>query len=59
LDKKDIKYIIKIGALLCKNNTNKLRSCKKVEIVYTHVRNLEQTNVQGCVKVTNEKVVVI
>ena len=38
LSKKEMSYIIKVGALLCKNNTNKLKICKNVEIIYTYIK---------------------
>ena len=39
--KKEIRYIIKAGALLCKLNTNKLKSLKNVEIIYTQIKNFD------------------
>jgi predicted ribosome quality control (RQC) complex YloA/Tae2 family protein len=56
--KKDIKYIIKIGALLCKSNTNKLKSIKNVEIIYTQIKNITKTDVAGCVITQNTKTIV-
>jgi predicted ribosome quality control (RQC) complex YloA/Tae2 family protein len=58
IDKKELKYIIKVGALLCKNNTNKLKSFKNVEIIYTQIKNITKTNVQGCVLTNNTKTVI-
>ena len=55
IDKKDLRYIIKIGALLCKNNTNNLKSFKNVEIIYTQIKNITKTNKLGCVTATNTK----
>ena len=49
LSKKEIRYIIKVGALLCKNHTNKLKSIKNVEIIYTCIKNVVKTDVPGCV----------
>ena len=57
--KKEIRYIIKVGALLCKMNTNKLKSLKNVEIIYTQIKNIEKTNVSGCVITKNHKQIVI
>jgi predicted ribosome quality control (RQC) complex YloA/Tae2 family protein len=57
MNKKDLKYIIKVGALLCKNNTNKLKSLKDVEIIYTTIRNITKTNVEGCVLTQNTKII--
>lgn len=58
LYKKEIQYIIKIGALLCKNNTNKLKTLKNVEIIYTFIKNIEKTNTPGCVLTTNTKTII-
>ena len=54
-EKKNIKYIIKIGALLCKNNTNKLKSLKNIEIIYTPIKNVIKTNILGCVQTLTSK----
>lgn len=59
ITKKNTKYIIKLGALLCKNNTNKLKNQKNIEIIYTQIKNIEKTNIIGCVNVKNEKVIII
>lgn len=57
--KKEMRYIIKAGALLCKMNTNKLKSLKNVEIIYTQIKDIEKTNVSGCVITKNHKQIVI
>jgi predicted ribosome quality control (RQC) complex YloA/Tae2 family protein len=59
IDKSDLKYIIKVGALLCKNNTNKLKSQKNVEIIYTQIKNVIKTAIAGCVQTTNTKTIII
>jgi len=51
-------YIIKVGALLCKNNTNKLKSIKNVEIMYTYIKNIVKTEVPGCVISQNTKTII-
>lgn len=56
---KEKKYIIKAGALLCKKYTNKLKSLNDVEIVYTQIKNIEKTQTPGCVKIKNEKKIII
>lgn len=56
---KNKKYIIKIGAVLCKNNTNKLKNIQKLHIIYTQIRYVEKTNIIGCVNITNEKYIII
>jgi predicted ribosome quality control (RQC) complex YloA/Tae2 family protein len=58
IDKKDLRYIIKTGALLCKNNTNKLKSMKNVEIIYTQIKNITKTDVEGCVLTQNAKSII-
>ena len=58
VDKKDLRYIIKAGALLCKNNTNKLRTLKNVEIIYTQIKNITKTKVPGCVSTENTKTII-
>jgi predicted ribosome quality control (RQC) complex YloA/Tae2 family protein len=55
INKKELRYIIKMGALLCKINTNKLKSLNNVKIVYTQIKNIEKTNIPGCVKIKNGK----
>jgi predicted ribosome quality control (RQC) complex YloA/Tae2 family protein len=57
MHKKDLRYVIKIGALLCKNNTNKLKSLKDVEIIYTKIKNITKTDVEGCVVAENTKTI--
>jgi len=58
IDKKDLKYIIKTGALLCKNNTNKLKSMKNIEIIYTQIKNITKTDCEGCVLTHNTKSII-
>ena len=58
IDKKDLRYIITVGALLCKNNTNKLKSLKNVDIIYTQIKNVTKTDVDGCVLTQNVKTIV-
>lgn len=59
INKKDIRYIIKMGANLCKNNTNKIKNAKKVEFIYAYIKNIEKTDILGCVNVNNKKTIVI
>jgi predicted ribosome quality control (RQC) complex YloA/Tae2 family protein len=59
ISKKDIKYIVKMGAVLCKKNTHKLKTQYKTEFVYCPVKNLIKTDVVGCVSVSNGKYVII
>ena len=58
INKKEPSYIIKVGALLCKSNTNKLSGLKNVEIMYTKIENVAKTSVPGCVITQNTKTIV-
>ena len=51
IGKKLLRIIIKKGAMLCKQHTNKLTSQSDVEIIYTHVKNIQKTEIAGCVNV--------
>ena len=59
ITRKEIKYIIKAGAILCKKYTNKLKSLTNIEFVYTQIKNIEKTQYSGCVQIINEKKIVI
>jgi predicted ribosome quality control (RQC) complex YloA/Tae2 family protein len=59
IDKKEMKYIIKMGALLCKKNTNKLKGESNVEIIYCPVKHIKKTDIIGCVSVMFEKSICI
>jgi predicted ribosome quality control (RQC) complex YloA/Tae2 family protein len=59
IDKSDMRYIIKMGALLCKSNTNKLKSQKDVEFIYTKIENVFKTEVEGCVQTKSIKSIII
>ena len=58
ITKKDLQYIIKAGGLLCKNNTNKLKGIKNIEIIYTKLENVTKTNILGCVLTENTKTII-
>jgi|TARA_B110000008_G_scaffold278186_1_gene321243 predicted ribosome quality control (RQC) complex YloA/Tae2 family protein len=58
LNKKDLRYIIKQGAILCKQYS-KLKSNKNVEIVYTTIENITKTEIPGSVITENEKKITI
>jgi predicted ribosome quality control (RQC) complex YloA/Tae2 family protein len=58
LSKKELQYIIKVGAHLCKNNTNKLKSMKNVEINYTYIKNVIKTDIPGAVITQNTKTII-
>jgi hypothetical protein len=59
ISRKDIKYIIKAGALLCKKYTNNLKGLTEIEIIYAQIKNIEKTQCAGCVKVKNKKIIII
>jgi predicted ribosome quality control (RQC) complex YloA/Tae2 family protein len=59
IDKKDLRHIIKIGAILCKSNTNKLKSLKNIEIVYSQIKNVIKTSIPGRVEILNKKIIKI
>ena len=58
LNKKELTYIITAGALLCKNNTNKLKNFKNVEIIYTKIEHITKTKTPGCVLTENTKKII-
>ena len=55
--KNELKIIAKLGALMCKNNTNKLKNLRNVEIIYTCIKNVTKTDIEGCVITTNTKTI--
>jgi predicted ribosome quality control (RQC) complex YloA/Tae2 family protein len=59
IDKRGLKTILKRGAMLCKQNTNKLSKCDKVEIIYTQVKNVVKMSFAGLVEFTDGKVMVV
>lgn len=59
MKKEDMRYLIKQGALLCKQNTNKLKSQKNVEIIYAKIKDVTKTNIAGSVNVLNSKMIKI
>jgi len=58
-NKHELKTILKRGALLCKQYTNKLSRSDKVEIVYTQVKNVAKMGVAGQVEFIDGKVMVV
>jgi predicted ribosome quality control (RQC) complex YloA/Tae2 family protein len=55
LDKKDIRYIIKQGAILCKQHSKTHEST----IIYTTINNVKKTDIIGSVIITNDKIIKI
>ena len=52
--KKQLMYIIKQGAILCKQ-FSKYKSHKNVSIVYTAIKNVTMTNIPGSVNIQSSK----
>ncbi len=59
INKKDRRYIIKVGAHLCKKYTSKLNRANNVEIVFTEIKNVEKTECVGCVKIKSGKTIIV
>jgi predicted ribosome quality control (RQC) complex YloA/Tae2 family protein len=57
-NKKQLMYIIKQGAILCKQHS-KYKSQKNVSIVYTYIKNVTMTNIIGTVTTENTKTIKI
>jgi len=57
-NKKELKYIIVQGAVLCKQFSKK-KSDKKVNIIYTRLKNVTKTDVLGQVNINNVKTITI
>lgn len=57
-DKKQLMYIIKQGAIICKQYS-KYKSDKNVSIVYTCVKNVTMTDVVGTVNIQSSKTIKI
>jgi predicted ribosome quality control (RQC) complex YloA/Tae2 family protein len=47
IDATDELFIVKTGAQLCKNYTNKLKSIKRIPFIYTTVKNVHTTKTHG------------
>ena len=58
IKKKDLRYIIKKGALLCKANS-KYKSDKDLSIIYTNIKNVKKTEKIGSVITTNTKIILV
>jgi predicted ribosome quality control (RQC) complex YloA/Tae2 family protein len=57
-NKKTMRYIVKQGAVLCKQ-FSKYASSKNVNIIYASVCDVEKTEILGTVHVNNQKMVCI
>jgi len=47
-----------MSKILCKSNTNKIKSIKNIEIIYTFIKNVTKTDVLGCVVTKNTKTII-
>jgi len=54
-----MRYLVKAGAGLCKQNTKKLSSEKRVKFHYTCLANVSKTHVPGRVGLTNIREIVV
>jgi predicted ribosome quality control (RQC) complex YloA/Tae2 family protein len=57
-NKKNLQEIRKIGSMLCKNNTEKLKGLKNVTFITTYIKNVTKTNVAGSVIATDTKKII-
>jgi hypothetical protein len=51
--------IIKKGAILCKINTNSLKSLNNVKITYTKIKNVIKTTIPGTVNIIEQKLIIV
>jgi predicted ribosome quality control (RQC) complex YloA/Tae2 family protein len=58
LDRDDLHHVRKQGAVLCKQYS-RFASAKNVNIIYTYIKNIEKSEVEGSVRVTQEKTITI
>ncbi len=58
LNKKDLQYIIKQGACICKAQS-KYKSEKNLSIVYTTIENITKTDIIGSVFVNKKKKIIL
>jgi predicted ribosome quality control (RQC) complex YloA/Tae2 family protein len=58
LNKKEKKYVIKQGALLCKQNS-KYKSEKNLKVSYTKIKNVKKTEQVGSVQVSDVSTIII
>jgi predicted ribosome quality control (RQC) complex YloA/Tae2 family protein len=59
LTKKQTMTIIKMGCMLCKQHTNKLKALKSVVMSYTTVKNIELCTQAGTVNTQNLKTLTV
>ena len=59
MKKEQVKYLVKVGAQLCKQHTKKLASEKRVKFHYTCLSNVSKTSISGQVILKHWKEVVL
>ena len=57
-DKKQMMYIVKQGAILCKQHS-RYKSLKNIAVVYTTIQNVSPTTIPGNVSIHNSKTIAI
>tara|TARA_B110000091_G_C13767518_1_gene455101 strand:- start:49 stop:399 length:351 start_codon:yes stop_codon:yes gene_type:complete len=57
-DRKELKYIVKQGAILCKQHS-RYSSNKNVDVIYTFIENVHKTKIPGSVTTSNLKTITI
>jgi len=57
-DKKQLRYIIKQGALICKQYS-RFKSMPKIDVIYTTIANITKTDTIGRVIVENGKTIAV
>jgi predicted ribosome quality control (RQC) complex YloA/Tae2 family protein len=59
LKRKEKGYIIRRGALLCKNDNAKSRTQKQVGIIFTAIRNVKKTDIVGSVELVTSNTITV
>lgn len=59
LTRKQTMTIVKMGCMLCKQHTNKLKNETKLQINYTQIKNITKSETEGTVLTCNLKTYVV
>lgn len=59
IERKNLRYVVSQGAVLCKQHCPRMRSQKCVRITYTTIDNIEKTAIPGRVHVRSAKTMTI
>ena len=54
IDKKQLRHVVKAGAILCKQYTKKLASSKRVRIHYARIQYVNKTDIVGMVSISQD-----